>query len=853
MLSGKLSYLTVDSKKISQTPKNFQTNAFNPRNSLPTINESTSNQNNLNQPTSQTNKSPTITTQTNATPSTTNQTSMRTTLTNQTNTTPSTTNQQTNKRPTQTPQGNATPSTISQTNKRPTMSSQGNAVSSSNFQNTKRTTINSQTNANATATANTQGSTQETHSMKRKNSKKQKVVAADNSHSSVETDVLKILKKSNATMEDQLLIDKCLQKNLVMRNLEKQARLEVLKQMSYCFVGKDTVIFEQGSVGSYFYIIKEGKVNLLIDNDLKKTLVAGDSFGDLALLHGVTRTGTIIAVEDTFMWCLERKKYKQVLDYIANKNFEENKSFINTIPLFKNMDTNFITRMCKAMISVTYDPGTFIIKDGESSDCMYIIKEGSVVCSKEEKVFRILNKGESFGFFSILVDSPRTMDVIAKSTCECYCITVKTLIDLLGPSFKDSLYLNFIKIAMYKSKYLSKINPNLLELTFSTFKPAKYDKNSLVYKSGSVMDDKVVIILEGNLVREIGGSKSDISTLGDDKKAPVAERGTILFEEQLFSLDVNKRYVIDYDIFADPDCLLLEASLVDFVKFLGGSFHDITERSVLIESLSKVPLFKNFPSNKIKTIAENIYTENYRNSQKIIIEGEEGSKFYIVKSGKIDIYVKNQYIRTLNDFDFFGERSLFVQEPRSATAVANGPVSLYVLSKEIFTRIVDDNFKQHILERAALQDNTVELSDLDYVKSLGSGNFGNVYLVNSRKKNRLYALKAVNKTQIDKENLHGNLEMERKILLQIDHPFIMKLVKSLKDKQDIYFLLEFVRGKELWDIIRDIGLLNKYQTQFYGSSMFLVLDYLHTRKFVYRDIKPENVMVSDKVRIILIH
>jgi len=111
----------------------------------------------------------------------------------------------------------------------------------------------------------------------------------------------------------------------------------------------------------------------------------------------------------------------------------------------------------------------------------------------------------------------------------------------------------------------------------------------------------------------------------------------------------------------------------------------------------------------------------------------------------------------------------------------------------------------------------------------------------------LYALKTVSKNQIDQEQLHSNLDMERKILLQIDYPFIMKLVKSLKDKEGIYFLMEFIRGKELWDVIREIGLMNKSQTQFYGCSLLIAMDYLHNRKFVYRDIKPENAMVSDKV------
>ena len=55
----------------------------------------------------------------------------------------------------------------------------------------------------------------------------------------------------------------------------------------------------------------------------------------------------------------------------------------------------------------------------------------------------------------------------------------------------------------------------------------------------------------------------------------------------------------------------------------------------------------------------------------------------------------------------------------------------------------------------------------------------------------------------------------------------------------------YIKGKELFDVIRDIGLLNKFQTQFYGGSMMLAVQYLHERKFIFRDIKPENIMVLD--------
>ena len=52
---------------------------------------------------------------------------------------------------------------------------------------------------------------------------------------------------------------------------------------------------------------------------------------------------------------------------------------------------------------------------------------------------------------------------------------------------------------------------------------------------------------------------------------------------------------------------------------------------------------------------------------------------------------------------------------------------------------------------------------------------------------------------------------------------------------------------ELFDVIREIGLLNTYDSQFYIGSLILCMEYLHLNNIIYRDIKPENIMVDDKV------
>jgi cGMP-dependent protein kinase len=320
----------------------------------------------------------------------------------------------------------------------------------------------------------------------------------------------------------------------------------------------------------------------------------------------------------------------------------------------------------------------------------------------------------------------------------------------------------------------------------------------------------------------------------------------VLFESQIVN---NQKEAIDFDLIANPDCLIASANVKDFLNLAGAnSFRIVEDHSNLIGSLKKVPLFKHFSKLKLDQIAKAIKLENFIDGQTIINQGDEGSSFYIVKSGKIDIKVKNNYIRTLNENEFFGERSLFINEPRSATAIANGQVELYVLEKESFKNILENNLKDHIVSRIYLQDDSIELKDLDFIQELGKGNFGTVCLVQARKNKFLYAIKSMSKIQIDQEQLHCNIDMEKSILLKIDHPFIMKLVKTMKDSSNIFLLTEYIKGKELFDVIRDIGLLNKKKNVFYGASMMLAIDYLHKRNFVYRDIKPENIMVTEKVK-----
>jgi cGMP-dependent protein kinase len=370
----------------------------------------------------------------------------------------------------------------------------------------------------------------------------------------------------------------------------------------------------------------------------------------------------------------------------------------------------------------------------------------------------------------------------------------------------------------------------MISKTFSNFSFRSLKNKELVYPKGQKITEKLCVVLEGNIV--------------DQKINKVeAKRYEILYENQLAE---GSEDPIKHDLVAEPDCVLAEIDFEKFKEILGGDLKTAQTKSSQLNSFGNIPLFRILSDDKIEFLQNNLKVEKFQNGKKIINQGDIGDKLFIIKSGRVDFFVNSRYIRSLNDGEDFGAKSLILSDKRTATAIANGEVYCYTLTAKVFKSILEPNLNEYFTNKFYLEDNTIELKDLDDIKELGSGNFGSVNLVRNKKNKQLYAIKALNLEQIKKENLEVCVELEKNVLLKTDHPFIMKMVKYLKNESYIFFINEYIKGKELWDVIRDIGLLNKEQTQFYGASILLAINHLHKKKIIYRDIKPENVMVNTK-------
>jgi cGMP-dependent protein kinase len=328
----------------------------------------------------------------------------------------------------------------------------------------------------------------------------------------------------------------------------------------------------------------------------------------------------------------------------------------------------------------------------------------------------------------------------------------------------------------------------------------------------------------------------------------------------------------------------LHMNRADFDLLL-GQVRQVLAKRMRTRILQSVPLLAKLSELKLGKLASYMRVQAFNDGTYIIREGEEGSRFYIINEGEVRCTIRvdgagvEEELVRLYPQEFFGERALVTNEVRKANVIAVGQVECLVLDRSSFQLLlteVHDDIAEVIeererrsssihsrdsltrggeVEKALLEVRNHRLEDLVPMRTIGTGTFGRVKLV-QHKSGEIFALKCINKVEVVNLHQEKNIIAEKNLLLACaDCPFILRLYQTFNRPNQIFMLTEYIQGGEMWSYIYEkhgavpassLGGFDPNAVKFYIANVVLAFCHMHSQGIAYRDLKPENLLLDSK-------
>ncbi|GMI27709.1 hypothetical protein TrCOL_g7028 [Triparma columacea] len=147
---------------------------------------------------------------------------------------------------------------------------------------------------------------------------------------------------------------------------------------------------------------------------------------------------------------------------------------------------------------------------------------------------------------------------------------------------------------------------------------------------------------------------------------------------------------------------------------------------------------------------------------------------------------------------------------------------------------------------ATIEGNVSE-ADFELGVTLGTGSFGRVRFATHKANQNCYAIKMLKKSEVVRLQQVEHMLSEKNILKTLSaepHPFIVNLAATFQDPRYLFMVLEYIVGGEFFTHLRKAGRFDNSTAKFYAAHVVLIFEFLHLKDFIYRDLKPENLLLD---------
>lgn len=569
---------------------------------------------------------------------------------------------------------------------------------------------------------------------------------------------------------------------------------------------------------------------------------------------------------------------------------------LKQIPLLAHLSEKERGVLGAALEQKTFSHSQDIVIQGEPGNEFFLIKEGacSIIRTDDgkETVVAELSAGDYFGESALINNDARNASVRAVGAVTCLSLNRTAFKKLLGSNTSK------LKVKITKRAAVSaESGAQNAEQKFVSHAPpdAVKDKSTETLKmlNDAVRGNPLFDILDSEQKQRVFDEMWLVDVKQGDNIITQGELGNHFYvvHSGYFEIFVGDNKVSQGDkglafgelamLYKQPRAASVKASKPSQVWAIDRwTFRMIKTESVeaklrKYDSVIK-SAFAGLLAGERLRVAEALEEVSYVANHTIFKQGDLGETFFIVHSGEVVVRRREtpeseeKELKRYGPGEFFGERALVRSEPRAAAAVTTTDTTLVYMHQRDFSLLlgpVERVFMERVAsydgqasssqlntdrkDRKTNEDEAVEtylvdipFDDLRVIGTLGQGNFGHVELVADPDGNT-YALKRLNKAQIVEMGQEEHVMSEKDAMAHLDHPFLIKLFNTYKDQNSLYFLLEVCLGGELFSVLRERHTFDYVTARFYAAGVVLAFEYMHSRGIIYRDLKPENLLLSD--------
>ena len=719
------------------------------------------------------------------------------------------------------------------------------------------------------------------------NAKKKRVAIAVENVASV--DDIDVVAKDERVRE---LILGATESNTLFEGLDFATRCALCDVMTETRVAAGADVIVQGATGDdarHFYVLESGtcevKVRRRDPADGKPvmtepertvaTYAGGDSFGELALLYGAPRAATIRASKECKLWSLDRAHYVAIKRRFQEALAERVRDLVESVNLFQGLSPEHKATIADALKCEVFEKDDVIISEGETGDKFYVVSSGEVSVyvggadsystAKSHRELTRLTAGASFGEKALINDDVRGASVkVVSDRCELFHLDRARFNALLGSYGEIWRWLSLRRVPVLSSVSDAEITELVSHLDELSLRPGE-----LVYDVGDVGDCMYVAERGEFLITDADGKRVDLVTDGGF----FGERSLMGSERRAMRAEVANGGLCAASA---PAAKLLRLNRRDLENLLGEGLAAVTTQSRL-RCLQHVALLESLSDAQRTTLVSYLQPRQYAEGEVVFRQGDPGDKFYIVETGNVAIHreresttstnasrTKHEVLKLVTRGEYFGELALLSTNSRAATAtVERGGAFILSLTKEDFdthmgslakelSQQAKDEYGVAVYDDRVANDPARSLAakamtDFKVKAVLGVGAFGKVLLCRHPSSAGVFAVKQLSKAQIIAAQLQHHVRQERDVMKDCDSPYLVRLVATFQDPRMLYMCMETVMGGELFNHLSRVGgSIPERDARFYAACVVLAFQYLQNKHYIYRDLKPENLLIDGK-------